>query len=165
MSCPRVTVALLVAITVSGCIVPRATYLQERDRREAAEAELGVARTQVEDLSEKLERREIERNSLGKERLELIDELEDLRQEKSDLRRRLDETEFALKEAQQRFEGSEAAVEQIQGSYQSLVEQLEEEVSKGQIEIQELEGRLQIRALEKILFDSGRAEIKPSTLR
>jgi chemotaxis protein MotB len=156
----RVAVALLVAITVSGCIVPRATYLRERERREATEAELKAARAQVEELSGRLGRREIERDSLGKERLELIDDVEDLRQENTELRRRLDETEAALEEAQERLAGSEAAVEQIQGSYQSLVEQLEEEVSRGQIEIQQLQGRLQIRALERILFDSGRAQIK-----
>jgi chemotaxis protein MotB len=107
----------------------------------------------VAELSEQLERRELERSSLGKERLDLINELEDLRQENVDLRARLEETERLRK-------GSEAAVEEIQSGYHSLVEQLEEEVSKGQIEIQQLRGRLQIRALERILFDSGRTEIK-----
>jgi chemotaxis protein MotB len=149
--------ALLPALTLlalTGCVVLRSTYDEEVIRRQNSEAELAAERARTAELSEKLERRELERASLGKERLDLIDELEDLRQENADLHTRLEETE-------RRQQGTEAAVGEIQAGYKSLVEQLEEEVSRGQIEIQQLRGRLQIRALERILFDSGRAEIKP----
>ncbi len=150
----RAVLPTLGLLLLTACVVPRSTYEQELSTRQAVEADLAAERARTAELSEKLERRELERASLGKERLELINELEDLRQENADLRARLEETERLRK-------GSEAAVEEIQAGYHSLVEQLEEEVSRGQIEIHQLRGRLQIRALERILFDSGRVEIKP----
>ena len=55
----------------------------------------------------------------------------------------------------------EAEIQQLSGTYQSLVEQLESELRSGEVEIEELRGRLQVRALDQILFDSGSAELEP----
>ena len=54
-----------------------------------------------------------------------------------------------------------AEIQQLSGTYQSLVEQLESELRSGEVEIEELRGRLQVRALDQILFDSGSAELEP----
>jgi chemotaxis protein MotB len=150
----RVLLSAVVLLLLAGCVVKRSTYRDQAAQREAVEAELASKTSRVAlleqengELSQKLERRELERASLGKERVDLLNEIEDLRHQ-------LDE------EKRLRME-KEAAVAEIKGSYSSLVEQLEAEVAKGQIEIQELRGRLQIRALERILFDSGSATIKP----
>lgn len=145
---------------LSGCIVLRSTYDTELAHRQAVEADLVAAQTRSaeldrerRDLAQKLARRELERESLGKERVDLLNELEDLRMERDALGTRAAAAEAQLAERL-------SALEQVQGSYRSLVDQLEGEVDKGQIEIQRLRGRLQIRALEQILFDSGSADLK-----
>jgi chemotaxis protein MotB len=150
MNAGRMLFLALAALVMSGCVVMRSTYREEVAQRQAVEgqlkARLASLETRNRELSESLDRRELERSSLGKERVELLNELEDLRH-------RLDVEQRLRQE-------KEVAVVEIQGSYQGLVEQLEAQVSKGQIEILELRGRLQIRALERILFDSGSTEIK-----
>ena len=67
----------------------------------------------------------------------------------------------ALEDEREARTTKEAEIQQLSGTYQSLVEQLESEVRAGEVEIEELRGRLQVRALDQILFDSGSVEIKP----
>jgi chemotaxis protein MotB len=157
----RLVSGLLLAVVASGCIVLQSTYEEEVVRRETVEAELLAEQERAASLAAKLEKREIERSSLGKERVELLNEIEDLRETEASLARQLAQTRAALEEERRiRAEHAEA-LDQVQGSYQGLVEKLETEVQKGQIEIHRLRGRLQIRAVEQILFDSGSATVKP----
>jgi chemotaxis protein MotB len=99
-------------------------------------------------------RLEIERSSLDSEKRGLLGELEDLRGAH-------EQAQSALEDEQRQRAAREAEVQNLTGSYSSLVEELEREVEEGKIEIHELQGRLQVRALEQILFDSGSAELKP----
>lgn len=146
--------AMVLVVPLTGCVVARSTYEEEVSLRQSVEAELASEQERARDLSERLGRREQERESLGKERVDLLNELEDLRQ-------RLETTRKSLEVERRRREERESAIGAIQDRYSSLVEQLEGEVEKGQLEIHRLRGKLQIRALEKILFDSGSARIKP----
>jgi chemotaxis protein MotB len=152
---------LLLAVLASGCVVFESTYKEEVVRRETVEAELSVEQERAASLEAKLKKRELERSSLGKERVELLNEIEDLRETEASLARQLAQTRAELEEERRIRAEHEEALEQVQGSYQGLVEKLETEVQKGQIEIHQLRGRLQIRAVEKILFDSGSATVKP----
>ncbi|MEE8556578.1 MAG: OmpA family protein [Myxococcota bacterium] len=152
----------LALLGLPGCVVLRSTYEEEARQRELLMARLEVERgraqrleRRLDQLSGNLESRELERSALGRERLDLMNELEDLRHD-------LEEARGSLEEERRQREGSEAEVQALQGSYHALVEELEDELEKGQIEILQLRGRLQIRALESILFASGSAEIKPT---
>jgi len=48
----------------------------------------------------------------------------------------------------------------LQGAYGELVENLSLEISKGQIEVEQIKGKLQLTVAEEIFFDSGKAELK-----
>jgi len=96
----------------------------------------------------------IERSALDDEKRELMGQMEDLRGEH-------EKVQSALADEQRQRAEREAEIGRLNGSYRALVDDLEREVEAGKLEIHELRGRLQVRALEKILFDSGRAELKP----
>src|SRR5256886_2315126 len=49
----------------------------------------------------------------------------------------------------------------LKRTYDSLVKDLQGEISKGQIKVTQIRDKLSVQLVEKILFDSGRAEIKP----
>src|SRR5262249_55424259 len=49
-------------------------------------------------------------------------------------------------------------------TYEQLVAKMKGEIDKGQVTISELKGKLTVNLVEAILFDSGRAEIKPEGL-
>jgi chemotaxis protein MotB len=55
----------------------------------------------------------------------------------------------------------EKEVEKVSGTYEDLLEKMGKEIQQGQIAITELKGKLTVDVVDKILFDSGKAEIKP----
>jgi chemotaxis protein MotB len=58
----------------------------------------------------------------------------------------------------------EAEVQQMTSTYQSLIDKMKGEIDKGQITISELKGKLTVNLIDAILFDSGKAEVKPEGL-
>jgi chemotaxis protein MotB len=55
----------------------------------------------------------------------------------------------------------DAEINRLKGTYESLVKDLQGEISKGQIKVTQIRDKLSVQLVEKILFDSGKAEIKP----
>jgi chemotaxis protein MotB len=148
-----------VVLGALGCVT-QATYDAEVMRAEGLRLELEEERGRTGELERKVraltatrETLELERSSLDQERIALLDEIEDLR---------VGNDELAVNLARERHvrEQREAELEALSGTYAGLVEQLEAEIQAGQIEIHRLRGRLQVRALESILFDSGSSSIK-----
>ena len=58
----------------------------------------------------------------------------------------------------------ESEVQQMNATYQSLIDKMKNEIDKGQITISELKGKLTVNMVDAILFDSGKAEVKPEGL-
>lgn len=58
----------------------------------------------------------------------------------------------------------EAEVRKTSKTYEDLLEQMKGEISKGEVTISELKGKLTVNLVESVLFDSGKAEVKPNGL-
>jgi len=58
----------------------------------------------------------------------------------------------------------EEQARKVSSTYESLLEKMKSEISRGQVTISELEGKLTINIVDAILFDSGRAEVKKGGL-
>lgn len=58
----------------------------------------------------------------------------------------------------------EARIAQMKSTYDELVQKMESEIERGEITISELQGKLTVNMVERILFDSGKADIKPAGL-
>lgn len=143
------------ALLLSGCLVPKVDYDAEVARNRALvvervelEKRLAALERRIRDLEATGENLELERSILNEQRIQLIDDLESLRVGNEALALDL-EVERAAREA------TEAEARDLTGTYANLIEQLESEVSSGQLEIHRLKGRLQVRALDRILFDTG----------
>jgi chemotaxis protein MotB len=144
----RASIGLL-ALVATGCVtrarheaaVARMRALEHQRAQRAAE--LAEVRARNAELEEERSRLEIARASLDNEKLGLLGEIEDLRGE------------------HERIQSALAQREAESGSYRKLVDELEREVEDGKLEIHRLRGRLQVRALDRILFDSASAELKP----
>lgn len=59
----------------------------------------------------------------------------------------------------------EARLAEVQGTYDELVGKLEEEIQRGEVKISELKGKLTVNVVDKILFDSGKAELKTAGIK
>lgn len=55
----------------------------------------------------------------------------------------------------------EAVKEETSKTYSAMIEKMKSEIAEGQVTITELEGRLTVNMVDAILFDSGKADIKP----
>jgi chemotaxis protein MotB len=63
------------------------------------------------------------------------------------------------------LQAREARLAEVQGTYNELVGKLEEEIQRGEVQISELKGKLTVNVVDKILFDSGKAALKPAGLK
>jgi len=58
----------------------------------------------------------------------------------------------------------EAEVKKVSSTYEELLAEMKGEIEEGQIAITELKGKLTVDVVDKILFDSGQADVKPEGL-
>ena len=111
--------------------------------------------------------RDIQRSnrSLGDERVRLIDEMEDLRQEREVLARdveKLSKTKALLSDHLREREAQVAELAKATSTYRGLVDDLEAEVSAGQIQIEQLREGIRMNLSQDILFRSGQASLEGS---
>lgn len=58
----------------------------------------------------------------------------------------------------------EEQVRKVSSTYENMLEKMKSEISKGQVTISELKGKLTVNMVDSILFDSGKAEVKKGGL-
>lgn len=58
----------------------------------------------------------------------------------------------------------EKEISNVKSTYETLVKEMQKEIEKGDIKITQAVDRLSVNLVEKILFDSGEAEVKPEGL-
>jgi chemotaxis protein MotB len=100
-------------------------------------------------LEKALSSRSAETGAAMSEMRQTIDRLEE---EKRDLSESLEKERLAR----------QARLAQLKSTYDELVDKMEEEIQRGEVTISELQGKLTVNLVERILFDSGSAEIKPA---
>lgn len=136
----------------------------ENDKQQLAS---GTASAQSEIA--KLQKRAAE---LEGETARIAKEREQLRQEQSQLSASLDQERQRLKaeaEEKARLERERAAKEEeirrLTRTQEELSRSLQDEIAKGNITIQQVRDRLTINMVDRVLFDSGHAQVKPAGLK
>jgi len=126
-----------------------------RDEVTRRETELAGVNQQLSSLSQEstAQRGELEGQKLALER-----QLAGLNDRLTDTERQA--AELAAQKAQLAAEKDEE-IRRLRGTYDSLVKDLEGEIVKGEIKVKQIQDRLSVQLMEKILFDSGKTEIKP----
>ncbi len=150
--------AALLPLALGAC-VSRGAYREV----EAARDTLALDKQRLE---ERVELLEASNESLGAERVQIIDEMETLREAHELLDRDVAGLRVAKAELTDSLQAREAElavrrqeVEQLRGTYEGLVSDLESEVASGQIEIQQLRQGLQLNLTQDVLFASGSPEL------
>jgi len=156
----RLATCLLLPI-VFGCVT-KGTYDEAADERDR----LAAANRSLENRVEQLEAAS---QSLTAERVALIDENEDLRistqhneREVAKLTRVKTQLSESLESSEALLAARSAEIEKMRSSYDGLIEDLEDEVSAGQIHIERLRSGLKLNLSDEILFPSGSASLSSS---
>ncbi|WP_303723073.1 OmpA family protein [Malonomonas rubra] len=94
----------------------------------------------------------------------LQDQLRDMQQTNDNLLATIEERQATIDELKQEVEkeriAKEARLAKVKNTYDQLVSALEQEIKRGELTISNLEGQLSVNMQNKILFDSGKTEIK-----
>ncbi|WP_243370930.1 OmpA family protein [Geotalea sp. SG265] len=183
--CLLVTV-LLLSLGLSGCLVGEGKYLKKVEEAESLDKSLTSLQQQYKVLSAEndtlkstVEKLSKDLNTATKEKEKLLadnKELDKVLKAKSDtlskniadLRQKIAALEgenAALKdEIANLKKAKEEEVQKTSKTYEDLLEKMKSEISQGQVTISELKGKLTVNMVDAVLFDSGKAEVKPEGL-
>lgn len=160
--------ALSLAIgLLSGCVSEskyQALETKTSAERAALEKDIAGLRSQTASLREEVARREAQVASLNQQTTDLEAQKRALDAQKTALERQIAALNDRLADTQKRATETTAQkdeeINRLKGTYDNLVKDLQGEISKGQIKVTQIRDKLSVQLVEKILFDSGRAEIK-----
>lgn len=116
------------------------------DRNQEAGKTMSQMRQEIDRLNAETEKANVERKRLEENEQRLNAENAMLQQERERL-------------AQEK-EAREQALQAAQATYGELINKMQGEIARGEVTISDLKGKLTVNMVEKVLFDSGSAELK-----
>ncbi|WP_136515977.1 OmpA/MotB family protein [Geomonas edaphica] len=179
-----VCLSALFCLALSGCVTS-GTYKQKQMEAENLEKNLKDQRGQYnilmgenDQLKNEVKRLDGEvatltgeRNALTADKKGLEESLRSTADAKNqkigELSRKLGDVEGENKRLKDDIAGLQKQKEEVQKTsktYGDLLEQMKGEIAKGQVTISELKGKLTVNMVDSVLFDSGKAEVKPEGL-
>jgi chemotaxis protein MotB len=176
---------MLVFAALTGCVLS-GTYQQKKLQAEGLEQSLQERQTAYAKLFAENEQLKGEQKRLTGELAALTGERDALTNSKKGLEESLKSTSDAknqkIGDLSQRLGQLEAEnarlkddiaqlnklkeieVQKTSKTYENLLDSMKSEISKGEVTISELKGKLTVNLVESVLFDSGKAEVKPNGL-
>ena len=160
-------VLLFVAFVTSGCVGSGVhdQVVAERDAlvvaKRGLEEQVRLLRIANYSLDEHVAKLVDERETLLETRQDLQSTLKTTRESEASLETNLRSREEELAVTAAALMAQSRKVDELQGTYEGLVGDLEEEVAKGQIRISQLREGLQVGVSQDILFPSGSASLSP----
>lgn len=180
-------------IAMSGCMVAKSTYLQKsaeadgltkqvaelKQQQDALNASLAQEKSEHAKTRMELKKVTVDRNDLDKVLKSKSDELSKAIQElrtanasleaenaklKDDFAREVAENVTLAQGLESIKQAREAELASMKKAQDELMQEMKSEVAKGQVTITELKGKLTVDVVDEILFDSGKAEMKPEGL-
>ncbi|WP_235216615.1 OmpA family protein [Archangium violaceum] len=148
---PWLVTAVVVLLSGVAGYLGYGAYSMQKERAESAEKSAAEARAQTvsteqarkaleAQLSQQLEAKDQKLTALEDERTRLNTEREQL---------------------QQAVQEKDAELARLKATYEDIEQKLKAEISDGEIRLSQAEGRIQVDLVDKILFDSGEANLSP----
>jgi chemotaxis protein MotB len=127
-------------------------------------------KTQNERLTDILQKKEVSQSAVIKETMEISKQLQgtnaELREKlaviQAEAKRTKQERDSLKARSEELERQKEAELEKLKGTYDELVQSLKGEIEAGEIQIRRMKDRLSVNLESKVLFDSGRADLKGS---
>ena len=174
----------LSSLSLSGCLVAESKYLKKVEEADSLSRDLASLQEKHQaltaenaDLKAQLTKVQGEADALGQEKARLTTdnrELEkvlqsktdslsqtvaDLRQKVAELQNENGRLKADIATAQK---AKEEKVKEVSKTYEDLLNSMKGEIAQGQVTISELKGKLTVNMVDAVLFDSGKAEVKPA---
>ncbi len=172
-------VGALFMLSASGCLVAESTYLKKVEEtnglsKELAELQSAHKKLVLENSALKTKFNRLTEDAAvltaDKKQLEgilkaksdiLSKNISELRQQVAELKVENSTLNEVITELQK---AKEEKVKEVSSTYEQLLANMKNEIAKGQVTISELKGKLTVNMEAAILFDSGKADVKPEGL-
>ena len=172
-------VGALFMLSASGCLVAESTYLKKVEEtnglsKELAELQSAHKKLVLENSALKTKFNRLTEDAAvltaDKKQLEgilkaksdiLSKNISELRQQVAELKVENSTLSDVITELQK---AKEEKVKEVSSTYEQLLANMKNEIAKGQVTISELKGKLTVNMEAAILFDSGKADVKPEGL-
>jgi len=132
-------------------------------------SELGNVRGQITDLKQKLASgsasAQEEITKLQKQASELESNTDRIAKEREQLRQEQSQLAATLEQERLAKLAKEEEISRLTRTQEELSKSLQDEISKGNITIQQVRDRLTINMVDRVLFDSGQAQVKPAGVK
>lgn len=178
------TMLSLSSLMLSGCLVGEGKYLKKVEEADNLSKELAALQEKYTALSSEneglkgaLAKLKDEAAGLARDKEKLTAdnrELQQVLQAKSDslsqniveLRQKVSQLEAENARLKADIASTQKAkeeqVREVSKTYEDLLDKMKGEIAQGQVTISELKGKLTVNMVDAILFDSGKAEVKPA---
>jgi chemotaxis protein MotB len=143
----------------------QAKLQQEMDRVKTGEIEKDGLAQQLASLTGDMTKLAAERDQLKDRQAQLAGEQEKLLAQLQQEADRLKSEEAEKNRLEKERLAKEEEIQRLTKAQADLTHSLQDEINKGTITIQQVRDRLTINMVEKVLFDSGQAQIKPEGLK
>ncbi len=182
----RLVTAVGLAFPLSGCLVAESSYLKKVQEADALGGELGALRQKHERLTSEYAALTAERDRIRAEAAGLSKDKQALMADKKQLEdvlvSKTDSHSKVIAELRQKISGletentrlkdeiaalqkvKEEKIKEVSSTYEQLLSNMKNEIAQGQVTISELKGKLTVNMEAAILFDSGKADVKPEGL-
>jgi len=178
-------ITMMICLTLSGCVTSgtyetkkleaeglEKTVQEERGEYRKLAAENGELRSEVARLTKELAAMTGDRDTLATDKKGLEQSLSSTSDAKNqkigELSNKLSDLEAENRhlkdDVTQLQKLKDLEVQKTSKTYEDLLEQMKSEISKGEVTISELKGKLTVNLVDSVLFDSGKAEVKPEGL-
>lgn len=149
--------ACMTAMAAVGCGYSEEEMQAKRQRVSELESELADARQKQSQLEQKLD--EVSQENRGmRDRLKAAGvSMEQLQAEKSELQAEKGELQRAVEELRQR---EQQAKERL-ATFRDMLSKFKSMIASGKLRVRIVRGRMVVELSEDILFDSGKADLKP----
>jgi chemotaxis protein MotB len=146
-----ITVLVVLVAGVMGWFGQDA-YRALKARAEAADAEALKAHERAKAAEQAQKELEAKLSAIDTEKSQLSNQLNQLSSERDQLSTERDQLSQAVQE-------KDAELARLKATYQDLEEKMKAEIADGEIRLSQAGGRIQVDLVDKILFDSGEANI------
>ncbi len=160
MKISRVLSVVFVIVMFAGCVSSK-EYKSRLD-------DIDGLKKNISDLDERLKSKEAEKVALEAKYMEENENLKSLlnvdRNELKSKDMQISDLKAEIaslsQEKSKAIEEKDKAVAELKKTYTNLVDELKSEIQKGEIAVTQLKDKLSLSMVDKILFDSGSAEVK-----
>jgi len=160
----RALVLLLgVGVLVAGCVA-KSTFEAKEQEAARTMSELEAARAAGRSLAAELETVRTARAALQRDLETTRAMIQAANKRVGELEQTIANHEAEIGRLQKVTTEKEQEIARLRTTYDSLVRDLKKEIEAGDIKVTQFRDLLTVNLVEKILFDSGRAEIKPRGL-